>query len=170
MQIDQQIQKVMSEYGNTRDISRALKAHGIHPIVFYTQLENNPTLDKQYKDLQRFHADGLIAQCLELSEGEFSNELQVSATRLRTQIRMKIAGYYDRKRFGDKVTHEHEAGPDLIAAISAAKQRVALPASDLQNVIDAEYTTIKPQDATCKTDVKSVSNDAPLDASYIFGD
>lgn len=165
----QQIQAVFARYFAAGSLKDALKQERVNVSDFYDWLASNPSDETRYRDIQKARADILVSEAIDLGAGEFTNEVQISAARLRTQLRIKIAGFYDRRRYGEKVTHEIEAGPDLLAALDAARAR-ALPNRDLAQTIDAEFVAITAQDAQVTTDETSVFEDAAIETPDVFGD
>lgn len=143
-----------AEGGTARE---AREQCGLTGTDFYKALRQDAELETLYREIQRNRADMMVDEAYALST---DTDILPQAARERSAIRVKIAGLYDRKRYGDKIQLEVDTGPSLTAAIQAAKQRALQPPCDLAQVTDAEYRTISPlieHDATDKQSVPAVS-------------
>lgn len=152
---------VYAEGGTARE---ARDACGITGTDFYKTLRQNPDLDELYREIQRNRADMMVDEAYALST---DTSILPQAARERSAIRVKIAGLYDRKRFGDKIAVEVETGPSLTLAIEAARRRAdaALqPPCDLGATIDADFRMIEPPNARDATDCQSA---APLKSAAL---
>lgn len=145
---------------------RAARGNGITGRDFYKTLRDNPDVDDLYREIQRNRADMMVDEAYALSDDD---ELLPQAARERSAIRLKIAGLYDRKRYGEKIGIELDAGPNLVEAIEAAKRRVLPPPRDLSQTIDAEYTALEPPNAQGATDKQSDEPAPAAQAPDIFG-
>lgn len=161
----ERVESVLSEYAEGVPIENSIRSIGMSSRDFYRYLDLNPSVETEYRTIQRNIADKLIASCLELAAREPENMFDVAGIKVRAAVRMKIAGFFDRKRYGERITTEHEVGPDLLAAIGAAKQRVALSARDLETLTHVEHVVIE----QVAPDIKSVFNEETLDESHVFG-
>lgn len=132
---------------------------------FYKTLRDNPDIDDLYREIQRNRADMMVDEAYSLSDDA---SLNPQAARERSAIRLKIAGLYDRKRYGEKVALEIDAGPNLVEAIEAAKRRVLPPPRDLSQTIDAEYTALEPSNTQGATDTQSDEPAPAAQAPDIF--
>jgi hypothetical protein len=92
--------------------------------------------------------------------------------RVAADIKLKLAGFYDRPRFGEKIGVELEAGPNLAEALAAANRRAPLPLCDLGQVTDAEFRALpgpQGQDATDNESVGAPSGATEAPASDPLG-
>lgn len=145
---------------------KAARGNGITGRDFYKTLRDNSDVDDLYREIQRNRADMMVDEAYALSDDD---ELLPQAARERSAIRLKIAGLYDRKRYGEKIGIELDAGPNLVEAIAQAKRRVLPPPRDLSQTIDAEYTALEPPNAQGATDKQSDEPAPTAQAPDIFG-
>ena len=129
----------LAVYNEGGTIGAALDAQNLRRGDFYKFKAENPDIEDLYVRVQQARADMMIDEAYSLSTADMPDP---RAARVKADIRIKIAGLYDRARFGDKVTLEHDAGPNVLAAIAAAKDRIARPLRDLGNVIEAQHVEV----------------------------
>lgn len=145
---------IFKEYSEGGTIRSARDAHGVNGFDFYRLLRQQPDLKALYHQIQEARADMMYDEAYEISTDESKAP---HAARVMAEIRMKIGQAYDRKRFGDKVSVEVDAGPNLHAALEAAKTRVLLPVRDPAQITDAQYVDITQQSSGETTDQQSVA-------------
>ncbi len=144
--------KVFEIYAEGGSVGMALDSVGLMRGSFYKHLRENPEIRQIYEDIQRSKADMIVDEAYEISLDKSANP---RLARVQAEIRLKIAAAYDRKKFGDKLAVEHDAGPNLAAAIAEAKGRALLPPRDPGQITDAEYTEIPAPKASEPTDKQS---------------
>jgi hypothetical protein len=150
---EEKVKQALALYADGAPIASALFDAGLSQSIFYDVLAFNPSLETRYHELQRRRADIAVSKCYSIVEGEISDALK---TRVRVNTLIKLAGFWDRRRYGEKTTVSHDVGPDLLAALTAARSR-ALPARDLALIEDAQYTPIPNNTAAETTDKQSVA-------------
>lgn len=138
--------------GGTMDAAR--KAVSINGLNFYRVLRENLEIKELYYEVQKARADMMYDEAYQIST---DGSLIPHAARVMAEIRMKIGQAYDRKRFGDKVAVEIDAGPNLQLALEAAKSRALLPTRDLVPITDAQYVEIAPQSSDEASDEQSAA-------------
>jgi hypothetical protein len=80
---------------------------------------------------------------------------------VRADILTRLAGFFDRSRFGDKLDVSVTGQIDLTAALADARARaLPQPPCDLTNAIDAEFSTIPQLSVLETTDQRSVEADS----------
>lgn len=156
---------LFAEGGSCR---KAREQVGISSAKFYEIVNSDSVIEAQYRGIQASRADMSVDRMHELAE-EICQPVEMLIERFvkakadgltDEQIAVLIeprdprcvrvamdglraaAGLYDRKRYGDKITLEHEARVSIIDAIAVAKARSLRPPCDPAQVIDAEYTMI----------------------------
>lgn len=112
---------------------------------FYAALRRDPELKREYLEIQEARADMMADENYALASADKIDDPR--SARVQAEVRFKLAGFYDRRRFGERVQVEMEAGPSLTAALAAARGRLALPASNLaagalSQPIDVEATYV----------------------------
>lgn len=131
---------VLETYSAGGTLKAALKAHALHPHSFYTFLDDNPEIMAKHQAIKRHRADMMVDEAYEIGTDE-----NAEPRRARVQIdsRIKIAGFYDRQQFGEKIdltVHNHV---DLSAALLEARNRaLPQPLRNLENVQDAEFVAL----------------------------
>ena len=133
-------------------VAPAIDSTGLKRGLFYKFLRENPDLQQLYYEIQRSKADAIVDEAYQIS---MNDKADPRLARVQAEIRLKIAATYDRQRFGDKIAVEHDAGPNLMEALEAAKSRALLPPRDPGKVTDAEYTEIPAPKAAEPSDKQS---------------
>lgn len=154
----EKVKRVFTLYSEGGAVSPLILQVGIKFSEFYRILRENPSLQQEYYEIQRSRADMMTDEVyLDSMDAE---QKDARLLRARAELKLRVAGFYDRKRFGDKVQVEIDTGPDLTAALLAARQRSALPARDLASgelIQDAAYKVIE---GPSVTDMQSVSRES----------
>lgn len=176
---------LFAEGGSCR---KARERVGISSAKFYEILNSDSAIDAQYRGIQASRADMSVDRMHELAE-EVCEPVEMLIERFvkakadgltDEQIAVLIeprdprcvrvamdglraaASLYDRKRYGDKITLEHETKVSIIDAIAVAKARALRPPCDLAPVIDAEYTMITDASHAPASDKQSDAHAAAL--------
>jgi len=172
---------LFAEGGSCR---KAREQVGISSAKFYEIVNSDSAIEAQYRGIQASRADMSVDRMHELAEeicqpveilvetfakakasGLTDEQIAVlieprdpRCVRVAMDGLRAAAGLYDRKRYGDKITLEHEAKVSLTDAIHEARTRALRPPCDPANVIDAEYTAITDASPSQSSDCLS---DAP---------
>lgn len=139
-------------YSEGGSIGKHLDTVGLSRRDFYRTKRNDHELSAIYLEIQEARADMMVDEAYELGS---DTSLDPRAMRAMVEVRVKIAGMFDRKRFGDKIAVEHEIRPNLVAAIESGRSRAALPSRDLHPIIDVQAIDITPMLASSATDMQS---------------
>lgn len=153
---------IYAEGGTAKDAREQCSLTGTD---FYKTLRQDAELETLYREIQRNRADMMVDEAYALST---DTTILPQAARERSAIRVKIAGLYDRKRYGDKIQLEVDTGPSLTAAIDAARRRALQPPCDLAEPLEVEYRTIEPLIEQRATDKQSDA--APIRPNNPFED
>lgn len=119
---------------------------------FYQLLREEPALKERYYSIQQDRADMMFDEAYQIGT---DNDKDPRIARVQADIRMKIGAAYDRKRFGEKIGVELDAGPNLVEALQAARKRIALPLCDPAPTLEAEYSVIPDESVERATDIQS---------------
>lgn len=139
------VKQVLVKYSQGYSLVESLKLLGVLVSNFFYVLRANEELEREYYEVQRTKAELLIDNSLKSSADlEINNENLPSAKiiKIKAEINTKIAGFYDRARFGERVHYEIDTGPNLTAALTAARTRASLPAApiaQLEQAVDVEF-------------------------------
>lgn len=153
----QQAVKAIDIYANTGTLKAALFAVGLEHRHFYRVLEQHTALQELYDDTQRMKASQLVDSALEMSLDDSRCAKDMKA---RADIRLRIAAFYDRKKFGASNDLVLDAIPNLLAALTNANNRLpVLPMHDLATTITANYVDITDTNTHSATDKQSVVTD-----------
>jgi hypothetical protein len=152
-QLVEKVIKALEMYAEGGTKKAHLDALNMRHGDFYAVLRAHPELDQIYKDIQRDRADMMVDESYQLGTDEMPDP---RVARVRAEIRMKIAGMYDRKRFGEKVDLTIENRVDLRAVIAGVEAR-ALPWRDLSPVVDAQVEAISTHSLPPPADTPSVA-------------
>lgn len=154
MTLRQRALDVIALYAEGGTVRAARGQLGVRAADFYRALREHPDLKALYHDVQLAQADMLADEALAISDAEPDPR----RARVKAEVRFKLAGFYDRARFGEKVQVEHEAGPSVVAAIEAARHRaLAAPGRHLEPVPNRQVIDITPTLAAPATDMQSVA-------------
>jgi hypothetical protein len=162
--IRDKILNALTQFAEGMTIRRAIGEQKISNLQFYQGLEAHPDLKVLYHQIQEYRADAMVDEAYELSTDE---NITPQQARERSQIRLKIAGLYDRKRFGERVDLSVSGQVDITAALLEARNRTGRPGSDLIAApIDQaiEVQALPVSDATDKQTVapaKEAANELP---------
>ena len=160
MNVREKVIRAIEIYAEGGALQTARDGLGLSGRDFYRALDRDVDLKQLYYDTQRGRADMMYDEAYVIST---DSGLNPNAARVMAEIRMKIGQAYDRKRFGEKIGVEVDAGPNLQAALEAAKSRALLPGRDLGKVIDAQCVDITQQITKDATDTQSgAAPKAPL--------
>lgn len=155
-------------YAEGGTIRKARAAHKVSAQQFYDALEADPDLVARYRFIQKSRADMFADEVLELAEEGAATGADPRHVRVAADVKLKLASFYDRPRFGEKIGVELEAGPNLAEALQAARQRVPLPQCDLAQVTDVEYRALPSPAHDDATDKQSDAKPAAPDPKGIF--
>lgn len=132
----------------------ALEKLKVERSDFYGLLRDDPSLKQRYYAIQETRADMAYDEIYEISaqmsapptlvDGIMCVPPDPRAARVAIEAKVKVAGAYDRKRFGERVDVGIGPSVDVLAAISEAKARLNRPQRDLPQIIDAQFTEIEP--------------------------
>lgn len=151
------VKRVFELYAEGGAVAPIILSLGMEFKHFYQVLRENPSMQQEYYEIQRARADMMTDEVYLDSVDAVQKDAKL--LRVRADLKLRVAGFYDRKRFGDKVQVEIDTGPDLTAALLAARQRTALPMRDPANtgpIIDAAFKEITGSRATDKQSVSGV--------------
>lgn len=141
--------ELFAEGGSVQD---HMKACGVNSRTFYGIVYKDNELDALYKEMKRGRADMNIDECYKIS---MNQELDSKRARVQAEILMKLAAFYDRPQYGEKVDVTVDQRVSVSAALSAARARALKPVRDLAGVIDAEI--VQPQQLTDQRPIDSKS-------------
>lgn len=131
--------------------------------VFQRHIEADPALASEYAAALRIAAEGHAHDCISIADeqkeavgpGGKVYDPDVARDKLRIETRLKLAGKWDRARYGETVKHEHtgalvlvDAG--LIGFASDLLKRIAAPTRRELDVTPQQEST---QDSTRVIDV-----------------
>jgi len=122
---------------------------------FYAALAQWPELEILYRDIQKLRADGMLHEVYDIA---LDSAADPKRARVQSDIRMKIAGLYDRARYGERLALDVQHTVDLTGALADARGRLRLR-RDLENVEDAqliESPRLMDERATDKLSVSTV--------------
>lgn len=123
-------------------IKRAIAAVKMSHATFYQTLVDNPDLLAKYREIQQSRADMMVDEVYAIGEGEIGDP---RAAQVAITARTTVAGFYDRRRFGQKVALEIETGPNLLAALTERQRELLRPAQP--KAIDVDATPVDPDEA-----------------------
>lgn len=127
--------RVFEMYAEGGTVGAAMDAVGISRRDFYRTMRQDPELKAIYYEIQEGRADMMYDEAYEIGTSEAVNPQRA---RVQSEIRMKIAAAFDRKRFGEKVQLDVQGNVSVIGALEAARQRALPPPRDLGNVIEGQ--------------------------------
>lgn len=154
--LQNRVLSALSRYAEGGTIRAARTEFGVSAQQFYDALEADPALQQRYRFIQKSRADMFVDEACALAETGTDDGADPRRVRVAADIKLKLAGFYDRPRFGEKIGVEIEAGPNLADALAAAKRRAPLPICDLGQVTDAEFRALPAVPAPSATDNESV--------------
>lgn len=155
--IESAIEAALAAYAEGGTLKTAVKGAGLCQADFYGFLRNRPDVKSRYYAIQQDRADMMIDEAYEISTDD---EIDPRRARVQAETRIKIAGKFDRARFGEHVDVNHTATIDLGAALAAAKSRVALPQRDLATLPSQQVIDVTPLPAMGATDTQSAGTPA----------
>ena len=143
-----------------------MQAHELHPHKFYTFLDDNPEIMAKHQAIKRHRADMMVDEALEIGT---DNTVDPRRARVQIDSRLKIASYYDRQQYGERIDLNVHNHVDLIEAIAEADgRRLRLP-RNLENVTDAEFAALPGRSDSGAADNQSVAAEPPTSpATDIF--
>jgi hypothetical protein len=144
-------------YAEGGTIRAARDKLGIGGLAYYQCLRDNPDLKRLYYEIQEARADMMVDEAYAIS---MDSSLHPQAARVMADIRIKIAAAFDRKRFGEKVAVELDAGPNISEALAAARARTLRPPSDLAQIAAGQVIDITPTTLDATTDKQSAAPSA----------
>lgn len=151
--------KAIEIYAEGGTIKAARAALNLKGSDFYACLRANPDIDAQYREVQRSRADMMIDEAYDISTDKDGDP---RIMRVQADVRVKIAGLYDRQRFGEKIdltVHNHV---DLSAALLEARNRaLPQPLRNLENVTDAEFVALPGISDSGAADKQSAAPEPP---------
>jgi hypothetical protein len=116
-----------------KSISEICKAQGLAISTVMSWIDAVPARVAAYERAKRIWADIAVQECTPISDEATPETVQVG--RLRVETRMKVAGMYDRDRFGQKqataVTNNTVILSDSTAAAAAALLKRMAPAIEV---------------------------------------
>lgn len=163
------IKRIFATYQEGGTIANAIRAEGMKNADYYRALREHTDLDIEYREIQKARADMMVDEAYDIST-DSTRGPQIA--RVQVDARIKIAGLYDRRRFGDKVQVELEAGPNITEAIEAGRRRLR-PSCDPAQIIDVEIEEVPQlteQRATDKQSAVPQAKDASDEVLDPFAD
>lgn len=100
-------------------LTRAAADLGVKRQSLYAAIKRVGALDR-YEDAQRQAADTLAEEIIEISD----TEKDANRARVRVDSRKWLAGKFLPKKYGEKLDLNVNQAPDLLAAMTAARNRV----------------------------------------------
>jgi hypothetical protein len=146
------IRQIIETYAEGGTIAAAIDARILKRGDYYRALREHPDLKQLYLEVQTARADMMVDEAYELAADNTKNP---QLARVQAEIRLKIAAFFDRPRFGDKIDMTVDQTVSVSGALEAAKQRALQPRRNLADVQDGEVTEIAQLNAPCATDTKS---------------
>lgn len=126
--IRDKVLEAFNKYAEGGTIGRALDDLGLCRRDFYRALRQEPSLQEEYLSIQKGRADMMVDEAYAISTDSVADPKRA---RVQADIRLKIAGNYDRARFGEKVDINMNGQVDITAALLEARNRTGRPAGDL---------------------------------------
>ena len=99
---------------------------------FMNWIHRDPQRKARYHEAQEMGTEMMVGECLEIADGVNALE-DVTRSKLRIDVRMKLIGSWNRKRYGDVKQIEMNGSISILDAIKAANQRIVEG-----EIIDAE--------------------------------
>lgn len=130
----EKVMAVLDLFAEGGSIQDHMKAVGINSRTFYGHVYKNAELDSLYKDIKRGRADMNVDEAYRTG---MDSTLDSRRARVRSEILLKIAAFYDRQQFGDKIDVTVDQRVSISGALSEARARALRPGRDLSQVQDA---------------------------------
>lgn len=130
----QKVMRVLDLFAEGGSLQDHMKATGVNSRTFYGHVYKDPELDSLYKDIKRGRADMNVDEAYRTG---MDSALDSKQARVRADILMKIAAFYDRQQFGDKIDMTIDQRVSVSAPLAAARARALRPGRDLGQVQDA---------------------------------
>ncbi|MBS4046558.1 MAG: hypothetical protein KG075_09480 [Alphaproteobacteria bacterium] len=156
-------------YAEGGTIKRAVGEQKISNLQFYQGLDAHQDLKALYYQIQAYRADMMADEAYELST---DTSITPQQARERASIRLKIAGLYDRSRFGEKVDITMTGQVDITAALLEARNRSGRPVSDLVSTAVPQVLDVLALPVREATDKETVAppNEAAFQMQSPFDD
>lgn len=128
------VKLVISSIFDGSTLVKALKLHECSASMFYKMLEAYPELQLSYAYAEKFNADKLAEEIIDIAD----TEENYGKARNQIDARKWLAGKRAPKKYGDRIDVNVEGSIDLTAAIQDASKRIALPNSYLNASLTTE--------------------------------
>lgn len=147
------IRQIIETYAEGGTIAAAIDAHPhLKRGDFYLALRRNPDLKRLYHEVQTARADMMVDEAYQLSTDNSKNP---QLARVQAEIRLKIAAFFDRPRFGDNLALQVEQTVSVAGALQAARARSLRPPTDRSAIKDAQVTDVAALPSPGSTDTQS---------------
>ena len=141
--------RMIAAIADGRPVYRAAAENGITAYDWVEAWHRNPDLAVRIHKAEKARAQKLMDEALEIAD----RDPDPHRSRVRTHVRLKSAGAYDRNKFGESLPQTINLGVSLTGALAEARGRVlnavlvpALPSPPTPG--RAEYSTDCDHDAT----------------------
>lgn len=144
--------EIIEEYADGGTIKEVLKKFRMHPSTFYKLRKIHAELEDAFIAAREFRGETDGDEVVSIAD-----DPDIDPQRARNMIdarKWRASKHYP-KVYGDKQTLEIDTGPNLMDAISAAKQRALPPGRNLEEVQDAQYVELPTQSTSEATDEQS---------------
>ena len=134
--------RMIAAIADGRPVYRATAENGITALDWVRAVIGNPELAAAVRHAEHARAQRLMDEALEIAD----TDLDPHRARVRTHVRMKSAGAYDRNKFGESIPQTVNVAVAIDGALAEARGRVlnavlvpALPSPPTPG--RAEYST-----------------------------
>ena len=155
----EKIKKALTLYATGGSLKDCCLEVGTNRVVIYEARKQYPIIDAAYQVARELRADLLADEVVEISD----TETNPHKARIRCEVRLKVAGFFNRKVYGEHVDMTVEGRVDMGLALMEAKQRLLKHLGEIQEIADGEVIDSTAQIEAGPTDNESV--DDPFDGA-----
>mgnify|MGYP001546060075 FL=1 len=133
----------IQQLGPGYTLTQACNAANITVALFRRYCANDPNLNDQFIDAEQRSHDALADALVHIDNSEHGSSDPKMASVLSSNIKWYLAKK-DPKRFGERVTVEHDVKVDvtITQALNRARQRTQIAAAD--DAVDATFVDVSP--------------------------
>lgn len=132
------VRQALAIYQEGGTVKQACGQIGISWVTFYAAMNSDPALEAEYRGVQKNRADMYVDEAYFILTDTGTEPKRVRAV---VDGLVKLAGLYDRSRFGERVQVDVNHQLDFAGAFARVRERLQ-PLRDLGVITDAKYEVI----------------------------
>lgn len=156
----EKVKKAIALYAVEGDLNACCAPFGLSRMTIYEARKQYPIIETEYRVARELRADSLADEVVEISD----TETNPHKARIRCEVRLKVAGFLNRKEYGEHIDMTVDGRVDMSLALTEARQRVLSKVNKLGDILDADVIDNPIKSLVGPADIQSVVDD-PFEGS-----